>query len=403
MADLKHFVVTTRQVSALERSDYSHGYKAENNYSTQGAKYMRFGHYLHHKATKADKTIDVTDAIFYNHNYKHNEDNDFSYCMDATSVFPEEVTKPGSGSEAMFNAIFNELEKTGKALLVFMYGFSNMTKKELSHVELIDKAYLKSNSAVGSLLVISWPSQAFVDWENLNDAIIPAKKWKLIKYEYLEELHTDVKTTGYSLALLLLKLASFVETRKAKRLFVPKIHFMPQSMGNRIVNCMMEKLAVQPEQLSNRVNKLFDKLILMSPDMHEDGLDPANGWPYRNVHLLANQTFLISSKNDPVLPRVAKIHDCKILGITGASKKPDFIRSIEFHQYGNVIFYKSLQTQRHRFFEFHEDAIHHFNMILAGHVTNYPDKTILHIDWPDSDGKIKLKNYDYINNRPADA
>ncbi|MCU0432124.1 MAG: alpha/beta hydrolase [Bacteroidia bacterium] len=400
MAEFKHYVITTRQVKKSDGPPVSFTYKSDKNNAEYAQAFMRAGQYVSRKSIRKDQSIVVLEPQFFNHiSANRDEDDDFEYHGSITSVIPQSATEPGAGTTELFNHIFDELEQSGKALLIFMYGYANKVNKELNHVELLDHAYVQPNTAIGSVLIVSWPSQGLLDFEPGN-----MKKWNAAKNEYFDEMNTDVKVTGYNLAVLFLKLAAFVEKRKQENRFVPPMHFMPQSMGHRIVDVMMKVFAAQPQGTFQRVHKLFHKLILMSPDIHENALDPANTASiYKNVQLLAQKTFVVYSIDDPVLPVSKQFNGYNILGISGPKGKPDDIISIGFNQTGQPAIQDQPKTPKHRFFQYHKKAIFVFNQILAGYEKHYPDKTTVQLDWNKPNWLPAFQNYDYLNDRPAQA
>lgn len=401
MANYKHYVVTTREVKKSDNPTDIFFYKSESNNPENAQRFMRAGRYLYSKSLRPDQSINTINPLFYNHlENGYDEDDDFEYKGSTNTIIAPAAIEPRAGTLELFTDIFNELEKTGKALLIFMYGFANKIKKEREHVELLDHAYVQPNTAIGSLLVVSWPSQGKFDFDEWA-----INKWKLAKYEYKNE-EADTEITGYNLAVLFLKLASFIERRKQQGLFVPPIHFMPQSMGHRIVENMMKTFAAQPEAVFKKVHMLFEKLILMSPDMADYALDPSKTkYSYKNVHLLAKKTFVVFSIDDPILPFAKKFNgnEYNIMGVSGPIHKPDHITALSFPQFGNAVIFDQVKTARHRYFEFHKKAIFVFNQLFAGYDQGYPDGFVITLNWSEQNWLPEMENYDYINNRPAEA
>jgi hypothetical protein len=336
---MKHYVVTTRRVS-----------KTDNRYSKnidRCASFMRCGKY-----TEGDGVLQQ--PYFFE---SGNEDSDYE---NGTSIA---ALQPGQGTRELFDQLFAELEQSGKGLLLFLFGIDNPIAKELEHVELLHNAYVKNSPDIGRILMITWPSQGFAG------------------FEYRKELKQDVQLTGKALAVFLLKLSAYITTRRTAGRYVPKLFFMPQSMGHRIVNVMLEHLE-QNNQLE-QLRHLFDGTILMSPDMPNYALQTnGNPLPYKHITQLSKQLCLVFSKQDPILG-MAKWFDSdhstafRSLGKMGLVFPVDGVTQLEVEQVNDPQKKRYGKNPEHRYYEFHCGAIEEINKLL---VSGQPDTKIV-IDW----------------------
>jgi esterase/lipase superfamily enzyme len=348
--DLKHYVVTTRKVKIIDDI-----WKYDPDHPDESVRYMRYGRY----------SEDGDSAVFINpiDAEGNNEDHHYKFSVKELS---EDKLEAGYASRLFFDQLFGELEISGKGLLIFLHGISVKEKKEHQHVRLLHDKYINDSPSLGRLLMVTWPSQGFS------------------VTQYPEEKKVDSLRTGKALGLFFLKLATEIQRRKANHLFVPDIYFMPQSMGHRVVNQMMNLLKYQKEEIYDRVKSLFEKIILMSPDMPARSLRQAisNKYDYKYIHELAKNTCIFYTKEDWVLKKAEQLHDEEVLGYTGPKEHPSFIISYRINQINAPKLMVDLKrTKAHRYFQYHSLVIDEINKLFAGEKPS--EDIFLEINWKD--------------------
>lgn len=348
MADLKHFVVTTREVIK-----YGEIWEYNNEHPDESMRYMRYGRF----------SDDGDSATFIDPAGTTGESEDKHYKF-MPKELSEDKLKTGYASRLFFDELFGELETSGKGLLIFLHGISVKEKKEHQHVHLLHHAYVENSSNLERILMITWPSQGFA------------------ATQYPVEKKEDCLRTGRALALFFLKLATEIQYRKDNNLYVPEIYFMPQSMGHRVVNQMMNFLKYQKAAIYDRVRMLFKMIILMSPDMPSRSLrqKTANKFDYKYITELAHHTCIFYSKQDWVLKQGEQLNNEELLGYTGPKEHPPEICSYNIKQINTPQMALDLKrTRAHRYFQYHHKVISEINELFAGKI---PEGLIeLEINW----------------------
>jgi esterase/lipase superfamily enzyme len=364
MANFKHYVITTRQVIELEGSSGVYNYKYEKQYTSADSaeSFLRFGRYQARENIKKETVFH--DPYFFDHIVNNkDEDEDFEGLTDS-SIIGERHIEVGAGSEQFFNTLFNELDASRKDLLIFLFGFHNSIKKEMKHMRLLNKEFCTNDSSVGSILMISWPSQGLVG--------------------YSEEMNTDIDNTGSALAIFFLKLATAIEQRRSKNQYIPRINFMPQSMGHRIVSSMMTILKHQNQNIYSKVTGIFHRLILMSPDIEHTALSANSDMSYKHVPELGQRTYVFFSRQDPILKMNLKHVKHKLrLGLNGPSSNLPNVSVCNVIQQGQPPVFDLDETQRHRFFEFDSGCINLLKKIFSGRDDEFEREFNLIIKWND--------------------
>ena len=362
MANYKHYVVTTRQVIALGGNPPLFNYKYEKQYTSSdyAESFLRFGRYQVKENIKKETVF--YDPLFFNNTVNNQDEDDHFEGLTDKTLIDISRTESGAGSELFFNTLFDELDTSKKDLLIFLFGFHNSVRKELKHMNLLHKRFCTETSPIGSILMISWPSQGLTG--------------------YNEEMNTDVDNTGRALAIFFLKLSVIIEKRRQKNQFIPRINFMPQSMGHRIVNSMMNLLMKQNQSMYSKVRGLFNRLILMSPDIEANELSIDSTGSYKHVPELGNITYVFYSTEDPILKMNFKN---KRMGLIGPTAVPNNIRVCRVIQYGQPPLFELGQTKRHRFFEFDLGFIELLQKIFSGRDDEYGDNFSFKIKWNDFD------------------
>jgi hypothetical protein len=347
MANFKHFVITTRQVVASNENTNTFNYKYEKQFtsSDHAESFLRFGRYQ--VKQNINKEILFYDPLFFNH-VINNKDEDIHFQgLTNDKLIDENRIETGAGSEQFFDALFDELNTSKKDLLIFLFGFHNKIKKELRHMDLLHKTYCTHTSPIGSVLMISWPSQGLIG--------------------YAEEMGSDIETTGRALSVFFLKLSNAIEKRRLQKQYIPRINFMPQSMGHRIVESMMTLLKKQNDSIYSKVNELFHRLILMSPDIEDHALSNKSEGSYKFISELGKRTYLFYSNQDPILKMNLKhVKNKKRLGLTGPTGDINNIRVCNVIQYGQPPVFDLGDNQRHRFFEFDLGFVEFLQKIFSG-------------------------------------
>ncbi len=152
---------------------------------------------------------------------------------------------------------FKELyEKMGKEerfqgeALVFIHGFKADLDRALGIIRKLHKTYVENpDSPIKHVVMFTWPAMDKI-FRYRNDA-------------------RDARASGYALGRAIKKLADFLQ-RKAQQDCKQRIHLMAHSMGNRVLEAMMEQLSDAEEE---RLHSLFHEVILVGADVDYDALE----------------------------------------------------------------------------------------------------------------------------------
>lgn len=304
---IRHYIATTRQLRLIHPADqdiqFIYNHEGSMNADT-ATHYFSCGKY-------AIDDWDTGKASFHDPQHEAGD-----YLPGAS----EEAYSSHHGSLALFTELFDALEKEKKDLLIFMFGFDNKLLKESGHLGHLHKSYIaEGNANLGRILMLTWPSQGKVGYNAERGYPEGADN-------YDDTRKSDVITTGRALAVFLLKLKNFMDTRYANTepgIYRPKMHIIIQSMANCIWDIMARAL-IRANRLDS-LRELFHTLMLTSPDIRNDifQVSPA----YAQATSLAKRAFVVYSKEDNILGLSDFLHHeaaTSPLGSLGPANK-DFV------------------------------------------------------------------------------
>ncbi|HXC04501.1 MAG TPA: alpha/beta hydrolase [Bacteroidia bacterium] len=360
--DVKHYVITTRPVQLVQVPDVPDQYwyeSDENTASESAVAYFRCGQYTDNNGTAGA-------PFFYD---PQGEDADYPATPAPIGASQQQ---PKGGSLEMLTNLFTELDGEGKELLIFMFGYNNGLEKEYSHIMNIHNNYINSDTNIGRLLMITWPSQCFGEYNQKLGIVgtlgklIDKITGKEIPSKTPEQINCDAGITGDALSVFLLKLNTFVANRYATGTR-PKIHFIVQSMANHILDqCFLNLCSLH---LNNQVDNLMDNLMLTSPDIRNDVFQQGPG--YRQSTAMAKKAFVVFSRQDPILKLADAVHPipgAARLGLTGPSTGtvlPDNTTTLEVVQTD----FRPLPVDfNHRYFEYNPEVIQEYAAVFKGGV-----------------------------------
>lgn len=288
----RHYVITTRPVHKVTVNGLPDQYWYEHDVNTSADTanpFMRCGIYTDRQGV-ADKPSFFAPG---------NEDAD--YTTGGANPF-----KPQGSSLELFTLLFAELELQKKDLLLFMFGFENNLKGELDHLEILHKEYVaKDKSTIGRILMLTWPSQGLLKYnEEIRREGNFSKWWKkLFGNSFSVDEHlSDAAVTGRAFAVWMLKLQQFMQQRYAQApagTYRPRISVITQSMANHVLKYTSAEITRL--QQTAAAKGLFDNLILTSPDIRNTIFE--NDADYRNAAAFGKNTWLVYSPQDPVLQK----------------------------------------------------------------------------------------------------
>src|ERR1043165_8901853 len=290
--DVRHYVATNRIVDLvkIQGQPDQYWYRFDGNSDADKAlPFMRCGRYTDDSGKIAAPTFFAPGT----------EDNDYT-------GIPVNA-KPSGSSLEMFNTLFSELEELKKDLLIFNFGYENRKEKEYGQLKYLHEKFISpQGSPLGRVLMITWPSQGFggYDKEIGKDGFIKRSLYKLFSAKLPErtdeQINNDVKITGDTLAVFLLKLSDFVKERyknAAPGTYRPKIHFIAQSMANAImIRCLTR---INELGMQKQVEGLFFRLMLTAPDVPDSVFETETG--FATGMSVAEKVYVVCSGQDVIL------------------------------------------------------------------------------------------------------
>lgn len=356
---LRHYVVTNRlvkEVKVEKQKDQFWYHFDENHISDTATAHMRCGRYVDRQGT-------VDSPWFF---APEGEDDDYKFPGDKPG---DDHVKPKGGSKAMFDTLFDELERMNKDLLVFNFGYENRQEKEYGHLTHLHKKYISvPGGKLGRVLMITWPSQGFGEYNKELGRQGLLKKWwnSLFGPKQPEtdgkKLRNDVQITGEALAIFLLKLNNYRKERyknAAASVYRPKMHFIVQSMANSILEHCFTKLDAYGRHAE--VTEMFSRLMLTSPDVRYDLMEISPA--YNKATSLATKTYVVCSEQDLVLKVADIFHNIpgtKRMGLSGPmnmSKVPPNVHKLLVKQSKSSL---SPIDFNHRYFEYNDAVVNRY-------------------------------------------
>ncbi|MFL5764190.1 MAG: alpha/beta hydrolase [Bacteroidia bacterium] len=355
--DVRHYVASNRLIDPVKVSGQpdQYWYRFDGNSDADKATvFMRCGRYV-------DNNGRIAAPSFFSGG---DEDKDYDL-----SSFSSAVLKAKASSAELFSTLFAELEKERKDLLIYNFGYENRKSREYEQLkDLHEKYILPQSSPLGRILMITWPSQGFGEYDDEigKDNFFKRTFYKLISTKLPErtpeQINNDVKVTGDALAVFLLKLSDFVKgryTTAASGIYKPRINFIAQSMANAIfIRCMnrLQELGMQ-----NEVGGLFSRLMLTAPDIPDNVFETEPA--YSEGMKIAEKVYVVCSGQDNILKASDVFHNIagtKRLGISGPrdlSKVPSNVFKMDIHQ-SRISFIP--KDYNHRYFVYNQEVVNRY-------------------------------------------
>jgi len=208
------------------------------------------------------------------------------------------------GSSALFHDLYQQMYATNRKekcsdILCFIPGYANSFKDNLKHIYTLYDLYISpEDSPIEHLIYISYPTRNhkfLTYWSDQKDAeatgrIIGRMYEKTQSFFYQLFQLTDLNRCGH------------------------KIHLAAHSMGNQVIQYMMESI---PER---KLLPLFEEVLLLHADVPNDLFEP--GKAFSKLDKIANRTHVFIHKSDFAL-RISEVtkNPKKRLGRFGPSNK----------------------------------------------------------------------------------
>jgi esterase/lipase superfamily enzyme len=233
-----HYVVTNREI--ISNPKKKKNYRAVNDEefiridgNELSSENLRFGRY-----TFADPGDNGKLEIF------KEEDVDTFDPSDDTKAMP---------SDAQFEELYESMkaEKKGQGeVMIIIHGYKSDLDKSLYTLRKLHYTYVENpDCPVKFLVLFTWPAM-----KNL--------------FRYRSDAR-DARTSGYALGRAIYKMAKFVGHR-TKNDCGQRIHLLAHSMGNRVLEAMMEQMSDHDEEV---LGSLFHEAILVGADIDYDALE----------------------------------------------------------------------------------------------------------------------------------
>jgi esterase/lipase superfamily enzyme len=156
-------------------------------------------------------------------------------------------------SDNQFDELYKSMKKAKKGkgeVLIFIHGYKSDLDRSLDTLRKLHYTYAEnSDCPVKHIVLFSWPAMKNI-------------------FKYRSDAR-DAKTTGYALGRAIHKVAEFMGKRTENDCG-QRIHLMAHSMGNRVLEAMMEQLSDAEEE---KLGSLFHEVILVGADVDYDALE----------------------------------------------------------------------------------------------------------------------------------
>jgi esterase/lipase superfamily enzyme len=252
MANVKHYIITNRETSNLEASNFIQ-VNANEYLRTDGCEEaqdsLRYGT-VTFDPRKAKK---LSDFKIYLH-------------PDLTIKGFEklyETGKPPKGKELASTKVFSELYERGKKAdtdrehtLIFIHGFKSDLEVAVQTMAQLHRRYVENPQCpVQNIVMFTWPAMC-----------------KILRYR---DDARDAVLSGYALARSFASFRDFLiqqfkkEGGKDRKFCEQKVHLMCHSMGNRVLESMVTHL----QTMDITVNSVFGEILLVAADIDYDALE----------------------------------------------------------------------------------------------------------------------------------
>ena len=261
---MEHFIITNRDIKVED------GVETVNEDGTEPANHsMRFGTYDGKKITLFEDTPpDMADIPYSDPDRR----------------------KVGSGQ--FFESLYEAMCSDSRDVLLFIHGFANKLSKSLDFLEELEKKYTRRSGPIGRIILFTWPSNGS-------------------KLQYRRDA-PDAVDSGHDLGRMYLKLSQFVSQRFAlkpdgstdPKSCGQKIHLMAQSMGNLVLQSMVEMILTSNVPFAS----LFGEVIMTGADIAHTALEAPR--PLSRITSICDRAHVYMNKKD------------RALGISQTTKNP---------------------------------------------------------------------------------
>jgi esterase/lipase superfamily enzyme len=197
-----------------------------------------------------------------------------------------------TGSEAFFNALYSEMAAPdGGDVLVFFHGFNCSWADAIADVRAQQSLFISpAGSPIKHMVLFSWPSMG-----------------SLLRYKSDAQ---DASTSGLAMGRCFQLMCEFFSDAfgnpaNGMKPCGRKIHLLVHSMGNQVLQTMMEKLIAD----GNPYQDTFEEIILAAADADFDLFeDPL---AFYQLNTMCRRVHIYTNRNDLVLKFSAKYENPK--------------------------------------------------------------------------------------------
>ncbi|MEH0154498.1 alpha/beta hydrolase [Limibacter armeniacum] len=274
MAKVTHYLITNREVSDVGRDNYIQVGKEFLRIDGRESAHdnLRFGEIAfeetHHNKDINDFEISLYPDLDYEALRNNTEKQNLSAAEELSSY-------------KMFNTLYKKHKtKRGEKedILFFVHGYKNDLVTALQTLSELHNLYVKpKDSTIKHIVLFAWPSR-----KNL--------------LQYRDDAR-DAILSGYALARAYMKLRDFfrILLQNNKDFCMSKIHLICHSMGNRVIESMLEHLNAECWTIRN----LFEEGILVGADVDYDTLEPPK--PMNHIIDLCARVHVYYHRRDKAL------------------------------------------------------------------------------------------------------
>ncbi len=184
----------------------------------------------------------------------------------------------GRGSGRFFTRLYDDTAENEKDTLFFIHGAGNKFEDSLAFVDQLEEQYVRNDGPIGQIVLFSWPTNGS-------------------RLEYRDDA-SDAVPSGYALVRLFHKMAKFLGQYVAEAGNPPcnqETHLLAQSMGNQVLESMMEKLTSDwPGHPA-----FLREIILVGADVGEHALLPPR--PLSKLPQLGERVHVYVHRRDRAL------------------------------------------------------------------------------------------------------